>query len=341
MGRAALFLVMGMAVAFGFIGGSLRESAEALTGAQTGYYKYSFARNMSRLAVNRHLRYIDRGITPPSSASFEGGSYAVTSTSVGDTLNIVSTGAYAESTYVMRVKLLFTPKPFPTSESAIGMISNDAEFNISGKAWVDGHNYTADGLSLVGSGDLPGITVSNSADSAEIVNDGSVAPNINGSIKVGVNDDALSPAAFIPEYEQSAHYTFNTPGNVSGNWVFGSSANPVIVVCNVGTPDTNFSIRFTGNIVGWGILAVNGNVKFGGGFEWYGLVMAYGENNVINFEAMGNPQIVGGVIVAGEEVNLTLKGTGSGGKVKYSSAALDNARRIGRLLYYSIVEWYE
>ncbi len=341
MGRAAMFLVMGMAVAFGFIGGSLRESAETLTGAQVGYYKYSFARNMARLAVNRHLRYIDRGITPPTTASFQGGSYAVTATSVGDTLRIVSRGVYAESTYVMRVKLLFTPKPFPTSKSAIGMISNDAEMDISGKASVDGRNWTADGSALTGSGDLPAITVSNPSDSAEIINDASVAPYLTGSIKVGTDPTALSPASFIPEYEQSAHYTFNTPGNVAGDWVFGSAANPVIVVCNVGTADTNFSIRFTGSVVGWGILAINGNVKFSGSFTWYGLVMAYGEENVISFEALGNPQIVGGVMVAGEEVHLTLKGTGSGGKVKYSSEALDQAKRIGRLLYYSVVEWYE
>jgi hypothetical protein len=221
------------------------------------------------------------------------------------------------------------------------MVSDDADLFISGKASVDGRNYTADGSALTGSGDLPAVTVSRPADSTQIVNDAGVAPYLTGSIKVGTDPGALSPASFIPEYEQSAHYTFNTPGNVAGNWTFGSAANPVIVVCNVGTADTNFSIRFTGSVTGWGILAVNGNVKFSGSFTWYGLVMAYGENNVINFEAMGNPQIVGGVIVAGEEVNLTLKGTGSGGKVKYSSAALDQAKRIGRLLYYSVVEWYE
>ncbi len=340
MGRAGLFLVLGMAVAFGFIGGSLRNSAEALTGAQVGYYKYSFARNMSRLAINRHLRYIDRGLTPPSSASFEGGSYTVSATSVGDTLNLVSRGVYAESTYVMRVKLLFTPKPFPVADAAVGIRAEPSTMNFTGKATVDGRNYTADGSALVGSGDKPGVTVMSPADSAAIMASG--GSNITGLPPVTADEDATDPAPFVPEYEQSAHYVFNTPGNVSGSWTFGSVASPVIVVCNTGSADTNFSIRFTGNIVGYGILAINGNVKFSGSFEWYGLVIAYGLNNVISFEALGNPQIVGGLMVAGNEgASLTLKGTGSGGKVKYSSAALDQARRIGRLLYYSIVEWYE
>lgn len=341
MGRAGLLLVMGLGVAFGWISGNIRDSVGLLTESQIGYYKYSYARNYARLALNRHLRYVDRGITPPTSVTFEDGSYAVSTTSIGDTLWVRTVGMYAESTYTMAAKLLFTPKPFPTAKSAIGMSANDANLNISGKASVDGRNYNADGTALVGSGNLPGVTVSNSADSAEIVNDASVAPYISGSIKVDVESEKLDPSVFISEYESSVDYIFNTPGTVAGNHVFGSSEHPVIVVCNVGTSDTNFSIKFTGDIVGYGILAINGNVKFAGSFQWFGLVMAYGEENVISFEAVGNPRIVGGVMVVGDEVNLTLKGTGTGGKVLYSEAALDKARRIGKLLYYSIVDWWE
>ncbi|OGU31415.1 MAG: hypothetical protein A2X67_11395 [Ignavibacteria bacterium GWA2_55_11] len=340
MGRAGLMLVMGLAVAFGYIGANLRDSGEALTVSQVGYYKYSFARNLARLGINRHLRYVDRGATPPTSATFESGSYTISTTSVGDTLTIVSTGTYAESSYVMRAKLLFTPKPFPMADAAVGIRAEPAELNFSGKAWVDGRNYSADGSTLIGSGDKPGVTVMNATDSANIYNSG--GSNITGSPQVSTDASATDPGPFIPEYEQSAHYVFNTPGVVSGNYTFGSAPNPVIVVCNTGSADTSFSIKFTGDIVGYGILAINGNVKFGGGFRWYGLVIAYGMNNVITFEAAGTPEIVGALMVAGNEgASLTLRGTGDGGKVKYSSDALDNARRIGRLLYYSVIEWYE
>ncbi len=348
MGRAAMLMVLALMTAFAYIGINLRSTSRDLTQAHSGYFMYTNARNLARTAIHRYLRYVD-GIpgysgSPITSGTFGQGSYAVTPVTSGDTLWLTSVGTYADSTYTMKVKLLFTPKPFPLPSGAIGIAAQPASMNFSGKAWVDGHNWDSTGSSLIGSGDLPGVAVMNPTDSASVAASGGVggsSPNISGSPAVAVNSNQVDPAAFIDEYEQSAHYYFNTPGNISGNWTFGSQSNPVIVVCNAGE-DTSFYIRFTGNVTGYGILAVNGNVKFGGGFNWYGLVVAYGQDNVVTFEAVGNPQIVGGVIVAGNAgASLTLKGTGSGGKVKYSSQALDKARRIGRLLYYSVLEWYE
>ncbi len=348
MGRAAMLMVLALMMAFAYIGINMRSTSRDLTQAHSGYFMYTNARNLARTAIHRYLRYID-GIpgytgSPITSGTFGEGSYAVTPTTSGDTLWLTSVGTYVDSSYTMKVKLLFTPKPFPMPSGAVGITAEPASMTFTGKATVDGHNWDSTGTTLTGSGDLPGVAVMTAADSANIAASGAVGtsdPNIAGSPAVAVNPNQVDPAAFIAEYEQSAHYYFNTPGNVSGNWTFGSASNPVIVVCNAGE-DTSFYIRFTGSIIGHGILAINGNVKFAGGFEWYGLVVAYGIDNVVTFEMLGNPQIVGGVIVAGNQgASLTLKGTGTGGKVKYSSQALDKARRIGRLLYYSVLEWYE
>lgn len=344
MGRTALILVMALSAVFGIIGVNLRNTTRDLTQAHVGYYEYTNARNLARTAVHRYLRYVD-GIpgysgSPVTSATIGAGSYVVTPVTVGDTLWLTSVGTYGDSSYTMKVKLLFTPKPFPQASGAIGIAATPAAITFAGKAWVDGHNWDSTGSTLLGSGDKPGVAVLNPTDSSSVALAGA-GGNISGVPPVASNTTMTDPAGFMDEYEQSAHYYFNTPGNVSGNMTFGSSDNPVIVVCNAGE-DTSFSIRFTGSITGYGILAINGNVKFSGSINWYGLVVAYGINNVVDFEATGNPQIVGGVIVAGNEgASLTLKGTGAGGKVKYSSQALNKARRIGRLLYYSVVEWYE
>jgi len=343
MGRTALLVVMAIAMVFGILGVTLRGSSRDLLDIHSAYFRYTNARNLARTAIHRYLRYTD-GIpghtgAAATAANVAGGSYDITTSSVADTLWLESTGAYEDTTYQMNVKLLFTPKPFPKAEGAISIAATPAEVNWAGNAWVDGHNYNAAGTGLVGWGDMPGIALKNPADSADIANNG--VGHIGGVPPVASSPTLADPGAFIDEYEQAAHYLFNTPGNVAGNWTFGNSTNPVIVICNAGA-DTNFSIRFTGNIVGYGILAINGNVKFSGGINWYGLIVAYGQNNIIDFQALGTPQIVGGVIVAGNAgATLTLKGTGAGGKVKYSSEALDKARRIGRLLYYSVIEWYE
>jgi hypothetical protein len=38
---------------------------------------------------------------------------------------------------------------------------------------------------------------------------------------------------------------------------------------------------------------------------------------------------------------VTLKGMGATAKVRYSSETLAKARNIGKLRYYSILDWYE
>jgi len=39
--------------------------------------------------------------------------------------------------------------------------------------------------------------------------------------------------------------------------------------------------------------------------------------------------------------SITLRGTGANAKAVYSSEALKNSRNIGRLRYYTILDWYE
>ncbi|HLF20453.1 MAG TPA: hypothetical protein VI704_06665, partial [Bacteroidota bacterium] len=82
MGRAAMFVVMGFGVAFGFISINIRNATDRLTESQVGYYKYTMARNLARTAIQRSLRYIDlnptvQDYTPPTSGSFNGGTYTV------------------------------------------------------------------------------------------------------------------------------------------------------------------------------------------------------------------------------------------------------------------------
>ena len=118
-------------------------------------------------------------------------------------------------------------------------------------------------------------------------------------------------------------------------------ANPAIVYCNAGD-DPAFSIKFSGNITGYGILVVRGDIQFNGSLDFYGLVVIDGFNTSVDLGASGTPKIVGGVIMAGNAgATVTLKGTAANAKVVYSSEALANARNIGKLRYYSILDWYE
>ncbi|MBI3006676.1 MAG: hypothetical protein HYY49_14870, partial [Ignavibacteriales bacterium] len=116
MGRAAMFVVMGFGVAFGFISINIRNATDRLTESQVGYYKYTMARNLARTAIQRSLRYIDlnptvENYTPPTSGSFNGGSYNVATTVNGDTMTLAVSGIYADTIYYMKAKLLKSTKP--------------------------------------------------------------------------------------------------------------------------------------------------------------------------------------------------------------------------------------
>lgn len=338
MGRTAVILVIGLGIAFGFISNSIRSSVDLLTGSATAYNKYSFARNLARTAIHANLRAYDVPLDPiPTTGAFNGGTWTVRDSTNADTLWIRSTGYYADSAYTMRVRLLRLTKPFPVPDAAIGIRATPVTFTMNGKASVDGHNHDLNG-NPTGTGDLPGVATMNHTDSGKVAAEGGT--NIGGTPPVTVDTSTVDPNPFLPEYLSNADYIYNSSGTYAGqSW--GSASSPVVIYCNAGA-DTSFAIKFTGGVTGYGILVVQGNVQFNGGINFVGLVVVSGFNTIVDFGAAGTPQILGGLIVAGNAgASVTLKGTGNAGKVAYSSAAIAQAMNIGKLRYYKILSWYE
>ncbi|MBI4427602.1 MAG: hypothetical protein HY562_00615 [Ignavibacteriales bacterium] len=352
MGRLAMLVVMGFGVAFGFISINIRNATNALTESQVGYYKYTMARNIARTGIQRSLRYIDlnpsvENYRPPSSGSFNGGSYTASTSMSGDTMWLDVRGTFADTNYFMKTKLFRQTKPFPVVNGAISVRASPLLLTMTGKAGVDGKNYDSSGTNLdadcpdpnfnSSNPNKPGFAVMNTIDSVTVT---LASPYIAGNPKAKVDTSTQDPDLFMDEYVANADTIIDTPGTHAGG-TFGTSTHPWITVVNAGD-DTNFSIKFTGSFSGWGILAVRGNVQFAGGIDFHGLVVVDGKNNVIDFSSTGTPKIVGGLIVSGRAASLVLKGTGSvGAKVAYSCEAIYKSRNISKLRYYSVLEWYE
>jgi uncharacterized protein (UPF0333 family) len=343
MGRTALFLVLGLGMAMGFIGFQIYRSGELATDTQYAYLKYMNARNLARTSVHAALRAYDRGPTPATGVStyFNNGNFklnSLSSSSDEDTLWIATEGTYAESTYTMRLTLLRTAKPFPGMNAATAIRATPVSLTLTGHASIDGHNHDWTGTHLIGSGDMPGIATMNGSDSATVKS--AAGSNVDGVPPVGIDTSTADPSAFLNIYKNNADYTYNTSGTYSGQ-TWGSASNPAVVYCNAGD-DTSFSIKFTGGVVAYGILVVRGNVQFNGNLNFYGLVVVDGFNTTVSFGASGTPAIVGGVLVAGNAgASVSLKGTGENAKIVYSSQALNRAKNISKLRYYTILDWYE
>ena len=341
MGRAALILIVALAVSFGYISNSIRGTMNALTASMSSYNQYSMARDLARTAVHTTLRAIDRSITIPTSGSFSSGSFTVSTHTVVDTLWMTTIGRSGDSTYRMDLKLQMSTKPFFTPGGAMSINAHVSGFTVAGQPTIDGRNHSLDGTTLTGSGNLPGITVETAADSS-YVNSQKGSLNLYGNPSgLKVDNSTTDPAPFINEYRQSVdpgYYVSVGDPLPASPW--GTIAVPKITFLDAGA-DTSKTIDITGNITGCGILVIRGNVKIAGNFTFTGLLVVDGITNILEFKEAGTANICGGMIATGNAVNVAIKGTGANGKMLYSSEALDKAKNIGRLRFYKVMEWYE
>src|SRR3990172_3222115 len=142
MGRTALFLVLGLGMAMGFIGLQMYRADEAAIQTQYAYLKYMNARNLARASVHTALRAFDKNVTPEVlvKTRFNNGTFQIDSLAPSadfDTLQMITRGTYAESTYVMRLKLHRSTRPFPTVGAAIGIRAQPVNFTLNGHASVN------------------------------------------------------------------------------------------------------------------------------------------------------------------------------------------------------------
>ena len=155
--------------------------------------------------------------------------------------------------------------------------------------------------------------------------------------KIGVDTGMSNPALYVDQYINAADRVF-TSGTYGGNMTWGTPLSPQIVFCNA----TSGEVRFTGTILGWGILVVKGSLRISGNFSFHGLVIGY---NDLGLEkdtlalSTGTPEIIGGLLMAGNSGSrFEMKGND---KIVYSKDALELAKYINKLQAYRVVKWFE
>lgn len=336
MGRLTILLVFGLALSFGIISFSLNRSNSETVELTAGYYNYSTSRNIARTAINMFLRKKeDTGAFANLSGNAMGGSYSVTHTMSNDTVRILSVATFADTIYRIRTVMKEFPKPFPGITSAVGIRVNDVKIDLSGQAKIYGQNHDINGNLIspsVPANDKVGVEVMIPADSLEALK--SIASIFGFPTKIKVNPGMVNPADFVQEYINGADFSYG-PGTYSAQMTWGSVTDPKIVFCDGSTG----TVHFSGQCVGWGILVVKGSLRATGQFTFYGLVVPFSDT-IIDFDPFsGQAKIVGAVLMGGATgSSFEMKGQAT---VNYSSAALDKAKMIGKLLAYRIISWYE
>ena len=84
-------------------------------------------------------------------------------------------------------------------------------------------------------------------------------------------------------------------------------------------------------------MVVNGNITFAGNFSYQGIILCY-KNSDLSFSSTGTNQIIGGMIIAGKNIDFKLAGTMN---VKHSKDAIDAVRAHLKSNGFKILSWYE
>ncbi len=338
MGRMAIIIVIGLSLTVGIVGYSLNNSKTGTIENVAGFDKYTISRNIAHTAVNMALRALDRNdslfiATRTMTAGVMGGRATVTlsypSLPALDTVDLTTTASFMDTSRTMRLRLHRRPIPFPVVKEAVGLRVPNVLFTMSGNPKIDGNNHSMLGVKLPASAnDKPGVGFLTAADTADAA---PYASKIDGTTDAKYDTTIDDPGLYSAEYISAADRVF-TSGTYGSNMTWGSPAVPQIIFA-----DGN--VKFNGNIDGWGILLVRGNLTLAGTFTFRGLVIVYQESSIDVQFATGTPDVIGGLIMsASSGSKFEMKGNSA---VVYSKEALEMAQFINKLQAYRVIRWYE
>ncbi len=345
MGKAALFIVIGLSVSLAFIKLSLTGYPVHATINTSAYFSSVTATNIARSALNNFLmklnqnkslngtfveqdKYVDRGIDTVTVSS------SSANPSLGDTISIAVSAWYNKKNKRATAKIVLSKLTIPPIAAAVAFPGPNPVLDLNGNPLIDGNNHDYDGNSSSSSNDLPGVVVNSATDSTNMVqklfNDKQenqvIGYGANPSVSVKPIDD---PAVFIDPIIASADY--NLPAGTYSSMTFGSKDAPVIVY---GEGD----LKFSGGVVGHGILVIDGTLTLSGNFFWHGIVYVVGPSPEI-FNSVGTNRIIGGVVLGGKDKTARLRGTAD---IQYSHEAVENVRNNTKsLLTMDLISWFE
>lgn len=145
---------------------------------------------------------------------------------------------------------------------------------------------------------------------------------INGTVEQGTND--LDLGAYIDAMKSSSVSTITLTADVNGD-TYGAPGDFVTVYSET---SGNVGGLKMSNVTGYGNLVIEGDLEMGGGFTWYGLVVATG---TIRFNGGGLGVNIVGAVMA--ESTVTVNG---GLEIYYDSCKVGDAINV---LGYKLINW--
>ena len=349
MGKSALIIVLGTMLLVSFLVLKLNSNSKENLSTTVNMFDQTQARLIANTGVEVYLEklYADNTLMNKSftDQSLFGGSYDINIAGTLPNVRVTSTATFQDVSHTSVADAYLTPITFPGCPAGIYISSNSVvDAKEVGDMTVSGLDHDVNGN--VKNGGKPavwGVGVDNAADSIDILNNLKKPQNLEGLINavtgatgypsLGITQMGIDWAKIYQFLSNAADQTFIQ--DIPSGTDLGNLTTPKITLVNADAA-ANKTITVNGN-VGAGILVVNGNISFAGNFAYQGIILCY-KNSDLTFSSTGTNELIGGMIVAGKNIDFKLAGTMN---VKHSKDAIDAVRAHLKSNGFKILSWYE
>jgi hypothetical protein len=335
MGKGILILVLGVASLISLLIINLNANTNRSLDTTLDMYKQTQARLISNSGIEVYLEKMRRDKSLNGTFTDNdllGGKFDLYISGPDTNLTIRSVGYYSDKIHTSIVNARREPVKMPGVNSALYISSNAVSLNLNGNVDINGNDHKLNGTP--GSEpSLPGIGVDDFTDSAFVIN------NVKSKITKTIEGYGGAPSVYtVPDETDwlalSEEFIFSadtvlTTGTYSSGSEFGTITNPIITYCNGDVDFTDAS--------GAGIMIINGNINLSGNFNYYGIVIVYGQSS-IRCQTIGNNGIYGGAILVGDAVSIESQGNA---KFYYSWEAINLCKVNLKSSRFKILSWLE
>jgi hypothetical protein len=348
MGKSTLIIVLGMGAIIAFFILKLNANSKENTRTTVDMFEQTQARLIANSAVEIYLEklYEDTLMinTTSSKHNLFNGTYTVKLEGTLPNVRVTSTSRFQGVTHVSVADAFLQPIKFPQLPGAM-YISNQAlnTTKLTGDMAVTGVNHDINGIrDEITTPAVHGIGVDTEEDKtqvlANLLKPGEIEGKINengdiGAPSVGVTPLGYDWAKLYQFLANNADQTFID--NIPKGTDLGTLISPKITLINASASNSK-NISISQN-TGSGIMIINGDVSFQGNFTYKGIIICY-KSTKLRFSTQGTNEILGGLIAAGKNIDLSLSGTFI---VKYSKDVLDLVKFNLRSDGFEIISWYE
>jgi hypothetical protein len=273
--------------------------------------------------------------------SMFGGTYDIDISGPENLVQVTSTATFMgvqHSTVVEAAadKVPLHPAPGAMYLSA-GTVAGLKKNAIGGSVEINGNDHDING-NLIGGGSVPGIAVDGATQQTSIIdmiqkNAIDQVLGAGGKPSVGVVGNTVNWSEYAQLLADNPDIVIDTQEKIKSVNEWGTLAQPKVTFIN-----GDIHINNSSAAGGCGILVVNGNLEINGTFDYKGMVIAFKDAS-IDIRLNGNGSIIGGLIVAGNEINVEVA---SGNfQTLYSTEALNLIQSLLVTKRFTILSWWE